>query len=94
MIKIEKDDDGRKGKFRLFDDDALAGELEFTWAGDDKFILDHTEVDRAFSGRGFGKKLVAEAVDYARKKEIRILPLCPFAKRLFDLKKEWDDVRV
>lgn len=94
MTKIEKEDDGKKGRFILYSDEKVAGELAFIWAGEGKFIIDHTEVDQAYSGKGFGKKLVAEAVDYARKKDIRILPLCPFAKRLFDLKKEWDDVRV
>lgn len=93
MTKIEIEDDGRKGRFLIYDDEDLAGELGFTWAGDDKFIIDHTEVDKAFGGKGFGKILVVEAVAFARERKVKILPLCPFAKGVFDTKKDWADVR-
>ena len=37
---------------------------------------------RIQKGKGLGKKLVHHAVNYARK-EYKILPLCPFARRVF-----------
>jgi predicted GNAT family acetyltransferase/glutaredoxin len=38
----------------------------------------HTEVDEACSGRGFGTKLAAAAVEDARRHGLEIIPLCPF----------------
>ena len=84
MIKIEREDFGQKGRFVIYEDGVFAGEMTYTWAGPNKFIIDHTGVEKAFGGKGFGKKLVLKAVDFAREKELKILPLCPFAKAEFD----------
>jgi predicted GNAT family acetyltransferase len=40
-----------------------------------------------------GGKLVAAAVAYAREHGVGILPLCPFAKSVFDRTPEYADVR-
>ncbi|MCL6261408.1 N-acetyltransferase [Aquiflexum sp. TKW24L] len=42
----------------------------------------------------YGKKLVLAGVEYARKKNIKILPLCPFARGVFSRKKDLRDVLV
>ncbi|HRP90814.1 MAG TPA: GNAT family N-acetyltransferase [Edaphocola sp.] len=94
MIKFEIVDNGQKGSIQLLEADLLAGALTFTWAGDDKFIIDHTEVDAAFGGKGYGKLLVMEAVAFARKKQVKIIPLCPYAKRVFEKDNSIQDVLV
>ena len=66
--------------------------MTYTWAGDSKFIIDHTEVSPDFNGKGVGKKLVMAAVDYARANNVKIIPLCPFAKSVFDKVEEIRDV--
>lgn len=73
-----------KGAFIAQDQDKKAGEMTYSKAGDALIIIDHTEVDPAFGGQGVGKKMVLAAVDFARQKNIKILPLCPFAKAAFD----------
>lgn len=93
MAKIEQEDNGKKGRFMIYQDGELAGEMTYTWAGDSKLIIDHTGVNEQFSGKGFGKQLVMKAVEYARKTGIKILPLCPFAKRLFDKEPSLRDIR-
>lgn len=87
-----KQKDGRKGKFEIFDEERLAGEMTYTWAGDTKFILDHTEVKEGFDGKGLGKKLVLAAVDFARSRNVKIMPLCPYAKSVFDKSPDLKDV--
>ncbi len=54
--------------------------MTYSKAGADKIIIDHTEVSEELKGQGAGKKLVAAAVEKARKEGFKILPLCPFAK--------------
>lgn len=66
--------------------------MHYVWAGEKKLIIDHTEVAEAFEGRGLGKQLVKAAVLYARANDIKIVPLCPFAKGVFDRVEEYSDV--
>ena len=66
--------------------------MTFVFAGPDKIIIDHTEVNPEYNGKGFGKKMVAKAVEFAREKDIKIIPLCPFAKKVFDKNSEFRDV--
>lgn len=93
MIKIKQVDDESRGKFIIYEDNKIAGEMTYSWAGDDKFIIDHTGVKEAFGGKGYGKQLVMRAVEFAREQKVKILPLCPFAKKVFDRNEDIQDVR-
>ena len=83
---------GSKGYFYVSVDGKQEGKMTFVFAGNDKIIIDHTEVNEGNNGKGFGKKMVAKAVEYAREKNIKIIPLCPFAKKVFDKTPEFRDV--
>ena len=91
-MTISQVDEGTKGYFQGIENDMEAGRMTYTWAGPDKLIIDHTEVDPNFSGKGVGKKLLMEVVRMAREKKIKVLPLCPFAKSVFDKAPEIRDV--
>lgn len=82
----------KKGYFRASNNEIEAGRMTYTWAGSDKFIIDHTEVNSDFTGQSVGKKMVLEAVLYARENNLKILPLCPFAKSVFDKMEEIQDL--
>ncbi|GAA3730395.1 GNAT family N-acetyltransferase [Flavobacterium ginsengisoli] len=91
-MEIQQINDTRRGYFEAVEDGKEAGKMTYTWAGDSKFIIDHTEVSPDFNGKGVGKKLVMAAVDYARANNVKIIPLCPFAKSVFDKVPEIHDV--
>ncbi|WP_316634658.1 GNAT family N-acetyltransferase [uncultured Flavobacterium sp.] len=91
-MEIQQINDGRKGYFEAVEDNKQAGKMTYTWAGDTKFIIDHTEVNPDFNGKGVGKKLVMAAVEYARTNNLKIIPLCPFAKSVFDKTQAIHDV--
>jgi predicted GNAT family acetyltransferase len=91
-MEIEQTNDTRRGYFEAIEDGKEAGKMTYTWAGDSKFIIDHTEVSPDFNGKGVGKKLVMAAVEYARANNVKIIPLCPFAKSVFDKVEEIHDV--
>jgi uncharacterized protein len=84
-------DDGKKGKFYVEQNSKTVGEMAYVWAGD-KMIIEHTEVGGELKGQGAGKQLLARAVAFAREKKVKILPLCPFAKSVFDKTPEYNDV--
>ncbi|QBQ40582.1 GNAT family N-acetyltransferase [Sphingobacterium psychroaquaticum] len=89
---VEQFNRDRKGFFKATEDGKEAGRMTYSWAGDSKIIIDHTEVNAEFNGRGVGKQMVMAAVDFARENNIKILPLCPFAKSVFDKTEEIKDV--
>lgn len=66
---------------------------ESTISPSEKFwIIDHTDVNKSYSWQGIGKKLIHSIVEEARKKGVKILPLCPYAKHEFENNKEYQDI--
>ena len=91
-MEILQTDDGKKGAFYIEQDGERVAEMTYVWASEQKFIIDHTEVSDKLSGKGAGKQLVAKAVDFAREKGLKIMPLCPFANKVFKKTPEYSDV--
>lgn len=89
-IKLEVND--KNGFFYINIDGETQAKMTFVFAGNDKIIIDHTEVNPGNNGKGFGKMMVTEAVLFARTKNLKIIPLCPFAKKVFDKTQEFKDV--
>lgn len=91
-MEILQKDDSNRGSFYIEIENELLAEMTYVWAGTDKIIIDHTEVNEKLKGKGAGKQLVTKAVEFARAKNIKILPLCPFAKSVFDKVEEFREV--
>lgn len=91
-MKLEHEENESKGSFYFDNDGVRAAELTYSKAGEERIIIDHTEVSDDHRGEGLGKKLVFAAVEYARENNIKILPLCPYARSVFSRHKEIRDV--
>ncbi len=91
-MEIQLKDDEKKGSFYIESNDKIVAEMHFVWAGSDKIIIDHTDVDASLKGKNVGKQLLHRVVQHAREKQLKILPLCPFAKSVFDKTVEYRDV--
>lgn len=90
---IQQKQEGSKGSFYVQEDNDTLAEMTYSMTGTDLMIIDHTEVSDILRGKNVGYQLVHTAVEYARTNHIKILPLCPFAKSVFDRKKdEFGDV--
>ena len=94
MIEVKQNNDEKHGNFEAFIEGNRAGLMTYTWAGEERFIIDHTEVEEAYNGQGVGKEMLVAAVDFARKNGKTIIPLCPFAKATFQKHEELQDVLV
>ncbi len=92
MTEIKHNNNDKNGIFEIYYDGKRAGEMTYTWAGEDKFIIDHTEVDEAFGGKGLAKQLVIAGVEFARKKGVKVIPLCPYAKATIQRNADLQDV--
>lgn len=82
-MDVLQEDNGQKGKFYILVDGKQEAAMTYTWAGTDRIIIDHTEVNETLKGKNAGKQMVMKAVEFARAKGIKIIPLCPFANSVF-----------
>ena len=92
MLEVKQINRETKGEFIATFDGNKAGVMTYSWAGADKIIIDHTEVEPAYNGKGVGKEMVYKAVEFARENNLKIIPLCPFAKSVFDKTPTFKDV--
>lgn len=86
--------DLRKDEKRYYFDDKghLAAEMTFLPAGKTMLIIDSSFVDDAYRGQGLGKQLLYAIVSDARIKNLKIIPLCPFSKSVFEKEPDLRDV--
>lgn len=90
QVKLKLSDS--KGAFYIEINGKQEAMMTFVFSGEDKIIIDHTEVNKGNNGKGFGNKMVQEAVFFARERGIKIVPLCPFAKHVFEKTPSYNDV--
>lgn len=91
MIKIVYEP--QSARAAAYDDDICIGESTYS-NSETMWIIDHTEVNENYGGKGIASQLVEELVNQARSSAVKILPLCPFANREFQKKKEYADVKL
>ena len=90
-MDIQLEENETKGEFYVEMNGNRVAKMTFTKAGP-RIIIDHTEVSDILKGQNAGKQLVGAVVRYAREHQIKVLPLCPFAKSVFQKVKEYQDV--
>ena len=91
-MDVKQKNDSKKGMFYIEQDEKVVAEMTYVWAGTEKIIINHTEVNEILKGQGAGKQMLSKAVEFAREKGLKIIPLCPFVKSVFDKTPEYDDV--
>ncbi|CAM3800068.1 GNAT family N-acetyltransferase [Flavobacterium cucumis] len=92
MSEVQIRINDNKGAFYIEVEGKKEAMMTFVFADEDKIIIDHTEVNPGNEGKGFGKKMLTKAVEFARDKRIKIVPLCTFAKSVFNKTPEFRDV--
>lgn len=91
-MEVVQNDNGQKGRFFILNDGKEMAEMTYTWVGKERIIIDHTDVNETLKGQNAGKQMVMKAVEFAREKGIKIIPLCPFANSVFQKNSEIRDV--
>jgi len=91
-MEIKNKNNGKRGAFYIEDEGKEAGLMHYIFAGPGKMIIDHTEVNKEYEGKGLGLQLVKAGVAFARENHVKIVPLCPFAKKIFDITPAFADV--
>jgi len=92
-MTVQREQQGHRGAFYVERDGARAAELTFSASPDGKLVmLDHTEVGPPLRGQGMTRSLVEAAVVWAREQQIRLVPVCPVARAVFDREPAFRDV--
>ncbi|MBD3626872.1 GNAT family N-acetyltransferase [Cyclobacterium sp.] len=91
-MEIQHQTKSTKGSFFIENEGQINAEMTYSKAGEKMFIIDHTEISESLRGKGIGEALVFRAVEFARANQLKILPLCPFAKSVFEKVPEIRDV--
>ncbi|CDK01898.1 Predicted acetyltransferase [Microbacterium sp. C448] len=67
-----------RNRYELKDGDELAGFAVFELSEGGRIAFTHTQIDKAFRGRGFGDIIASESLADAARRGETIVPLCPF----------------
>jgi predicted GNAT family acetyltransferase len=57
-----------------------------------QITLIHTEVDPAFEGKGIASRLLAAALDDIRRRDLSMVPVCPFVQSFLRRHREYGDL--
>lgn len=79
-MKIKQKTGQTKESFFIEQDGKIITEMTYSWAGTDKIVIDHTEVDKSLKGQDTEIKLLTKAVEFARANGSKIIPLWLFAR--------------
>jgi predicted GNAT family acetyltransferase len=91
-MQVQNKNDGKRGAFFIEDEGKEVAFMHYIFSGESKLVIDHTVVDEAYEGKGLGRLLVKAGVEYAREHKMKILPYCPFAKKIFAITPAFADV--
>lgn len=89
---IQHKEGKNRGMFFIEDDGEILAEIVYASGGDNTIIIEHTEVDDRLRGQNIGFELVHKTVEHARMYGLKISPVCPFAKAVFDKRADFKDV--
>lgn len=80
-------------KFYIGDNESdPIAELTFKQKDEKTIIADHTFVAEELRGEGVAGKLFEELIAYARRKQVKIIPECPYIQKKMDKTSEYEDV--
>ncbi len=75
-IAVERNEKAHRFEARMGDETAR---IDYSRSGEALTLL-HTEVPKAFEGKGVGGKLAQAALEYARSEGLKVVPRCSFVR--------------
>ena len=79
-VLIEREELNGVHEFVLRIDGERLGYLEFTRPEVGLMRIEYVEVSPELRGKGFGRQLVAKAIEFARDADLRVVPICSYAR--------------
>lgn len=90
--EIIQTESGGRGRFFVI---TPAGEAELTYRVQDaRMVIDRTFTPPAMRGKNVAMRLLERAVEEARARGLKIVPLCSYAEAAGRRRKDWADLFV
>ncbi|MDB5201388.1 MAG: hypothetical protein JWQ27_797 [Ferruginibacter sp.] len=87
-MNIQHTEKDNQGSFFIEKDGKQLAEMVYNLNEPGQLVIEHTEVDDELRGQNIGYELVVAGANYAREKQLKVVPVCRFARALFHKKKE------
>jgi uncharacterized protein len=84
-------DNASRQRFELLLGEDVIGTIVYD-TRPDAVVLVHTDVDRAFEGRGYGSRLISGALNDIRTRGLQVVPVCRFVRAYLDRHPEYADL--
>lgn len=93
-MRYENNKSGNGGVITLFNENSEeVGRLTYTIFPDDsRFVISYVLVHSKFEGKGMGKYLVQNAVEFARENNWNVYPHCSYARAVMNRMPDAQDV--
>ncbi len=88
-IQIKYNEKGHQSL--AYDEDKIIGRCDYQ-IKEGKWYITHTVVMSEYGGRGIAKSLVKEVIEQARKRNVKIVPICSYAQKMMTSSDEYKDV--
>ena len=83
-ISIEREELNGVHEFVLRVDGERQGFLEFTRPDTSVMRIEYVEVDPELRGSGLGRQLVEKAVAFAKEANLKVVPICSYARAVIE----------
>jgi uncharacterized protein len=91
-MNIQQADDKKRGFLFVEQDGERLAEMVYKYSSPNIIVIEHTEVDDLLRGKNVGYQLIHRIVEFARTEHLKIIPVCPFAKSVFEKDHSLSDV--
>ncbi|WP_166171676.1 GNAT family N-acetyltransferase [Acinetobacter sp. SA01] len=92
-MQFQHKDNGQQGEFfTLNDAGQRIAEISYVWRNENTIVADHTWVDDCLRGQGVARKLLDVLVEFAREKQLKIIPTCSYVEVMFKRDQSFADV--
>lgn len=81
-----------ENRYEARDGETLAGLAAYLLSGANLIVFTHTEVESDYEGKGVGSRIAKAALDDARKRGLRVVPVCPFVKGWIERHPDYADL--
>lgn len=81
----------KEDRIELIQEDKVVGKIEFI-IEENELTITHTIVNPLFRGQGIAKILMEKAIEMAKEKGLKIIPVCSYATSYFEKNPEYKEL--
>jgi len=91
-MEVKHEKRSGKGIFYIEENGERIANLLYIFKNDTTFSIEHTLVNHGYEGKGLAKALLNAAIAFARENAYKIIPVCPYAKKVMEGVETYADV--